>query len=111
MSRIKEHYDEEIRAAARDKADVLDADYRYEEYLKTNNRQIMERDVIGNTSADDIRSSLRLLNPKSSEEIRRYTDYLNRSLDYEVKNHNRATVIKMIRAKINQYKKLKPERT
>jgi hypothetical protein len=106
MSRIKQYYDEEIRAAARDNADVIDADYCYDQF-KTEN---MDRDVIGNTSVDDIKSSLRLLNPKSSDEIRRYTDYLNRSLDFEVKNYNRATVIKMIRGKINQFKKLKPER-
>jgi hypothetical protein len=35
MSRIKDHYDEQIRAAARDNSDVIDADYCYDQYLKT----------------------------------------------------------------------------
>ncbi|HLN56106.1 MAG TPA: hypothetical protein VK207_08940 [Bacteroidales bacterium] len=68
------------------------------------------KDILGNTSADDIRSSLRLMNPKSSDEIRRYTEYLNNSLDFEVKNRNRATVVMMIKAKLNRIKKQKPER-
>lgn len=62
-----------------------------------------------NTSVDDIRSTLHLMNPKTSEEIRKYLIYLNENFDYEVKNRNRSSVIKMLRSKINQIKKLKPE--
>ena len=65
-------------------------------------------DVINHTSVDDIRSSLRLMNPETTDEMRRYLDYMNRSYDYEVKNSNRASVIKLLRAKINQLKKFKP---
>jgi hypothetical protein len=68
----------------------------------------MARDVINNTSVDDIRSSLALMNPKTRFEIRDDLDYLNRGLDYEVKNRNRSSVIMMLRAKINKIKKLKP---
>lgn len=67
-------------------------------------------DVINHTSVDDIRGTLKLMDPKSSEEIRKYLDYFNRSLDFEVKNKNRSSVIKLLRAKINQVKKQKPER-
>lgn len=66
--------------------------------------------LANHTSADDMRSSLKLINPKSSEEIRKYLEYLNESLNDEVKNRNRASVIKMLRTKINQIKKQKPER-
>lgn len=59
-------------------------------------------------SVDDIRCSLHLMNPKTGFEIRDSLDYLNRSMDYEVKNHNRSTVLKMLRAKVNKLKKLKP---
>jgi hypothetical protein len=68
------------------------------------------REFFGNTSVDDIRVDLRRMNPKSSDEIRSYLEYLNTSLDFEVKNLNRATAIKLIRSKINHIKKLKPER-
>ena len=64
--------------------------------------------VINNTSIDDIRSSLQLMNPRTGFEIREDLDYLNRSLDYEVKNMNRVSVIRLLQAKINKVKKLKP---
>lgn len=60
------------------------------------------------TSVDDIRSSLKLMNPKTSFEIREDVDFLNRCLDFEIKMRNRASVIKMLRAKINKLKNLKP---
>jgi uncharacterized FlaG/YvyC family protein len=66
--------------------------------------------VINHTSVDDIRSSLRLMNPETSDEIRKYLDYFNRSLDFEVKNKNRGSVIRMLQAKINKVKKQKPVR-
>jgi hypothetical protein len=68
----------------------------------------MARDVINHTSVDDMSSSLRHMNPKTSFEIANDLDYLNRSLDYEVKNRNRSSVINLLKAKINKIKKLKP---
>ena len=64
--------------------------------------------VINHTSVDDIKGTLALMNPKTSFEIRDDIEYLNRSLDYEVKNQNRSTVIRMLQVKINKVKKLKP---
>jgi hypothetical protein len=59
-------------------------------------------------SVDDIRCSLRLMNPRTAYEIRDDLAYLNRSMDYEVKNQNRVTVIRMLQAKINTLKKQRP---
>lgn len=64
--------------------------------------------VINHTSVEDIAGSLKLMDPKTGFEIRNGLEYLNRSLDYEVKNQNRSSVIKLLRAKINKVKKLKP---
>ena len=64
--------------------------------------------IIVNTSVDDLISSLRLRDPKTSFEIRDTLEFLNLNLNYEVKNKNRATVIRMLQAKINKVKKLKP---
>lgn len=66
--------------------------------------------IIVNTSADDLRSSLKLINPKTGFEIRECTEMLNKNLDYEVKNRNRASVTGMLKSKINQVKKLRPGR-
>lgn len=64
--------------------------------------------IINHTSVEDITGTLKLMNPKTSFEIRNDLEYLNRSLDYEVKNQNRSTVIRLLQAKINKVKKLKP---
>lgn len=61
--------------------------------------------VINHTSVEDIASTLKLMNPKTSFEIRNDLEYLNRSLDYEVKNQNRSIVIRLLQAKINKVKK------
>lgn len=71
----------------------------------------MYRDsVINHTSVEDIAGSLKLMNPETGFEIRDMLDYLNRSLAYETKNQNRVSVIKLLQAKINKVKKLKPGR-
>jgi len=59
-------------------------------------------------SVEDIRCTLKFMNPKTGFKIREDLDYLNRSLDYEVKNMNRVSVIRLLQAKINKVKKLKP---
>jgi hypothetical protein len=59
-------------------------------------------------SVDDIRCSLSNMNPVTGFEIRDDLDFLSRSLAYEVKNKNRVSVIKMLQAKINKVRKLKP---
>jgi hypothetical protein len=61
--------------------------------------------VINNTSVDDIRSSLNLMNPIIPFDIREDIDYLRRSLNYEVKNQNRSTVIKMLQVKLRKIEK------
>jgi hypothetical protein len=66
--------------------------------------------IINNTSADDLNSSLKLINPQTGFEIRDTLEMLNSSLDNEVKNRNRASVLKMLKAKINKIKKMKPGR-
>jgi hypothetical protein len=66
--------------------------------------------VINHTSVDDIAGSLKLMNPETGFEIRDILDYLNRSLAFETKNQNRSTVIRLLQAKINKIKKLKPGR-
>jgi hypothetical protein len=71
----------------------------------------MYRDsVINHTSVEGIAGSLKLMNPETGFEIRDMLDYLNRSLAYETKNQNRVSVIKLLQAKINKVKKLKPGR-
>jgi hypothetical protein len=66
--------------------------------------------IIVNTSVDDISSSLRLINPKTGYDIREDITMLNHNLAYEAKNKNRTAVLKLLRAKINKIKKLKPGR-
>jgi hypothetical protein len=66
-------------------------------------------DLIQNVgSVDDIRCRLRLMNPVTGFQIREDLQYLIRSLDHEVKNKNRVSVIKLLQAKINKVKKLRP---
>jgi hypothetical protein len=66
--------------------------------------------VINHTNVEDIAGSLKLMNPMTGFEIRDTLDYLNRSLAHETKNQNRSTVIRLLQAKINKVKKLKPGR-
>lgn len=66
----------------------------------------MPREVIVNTSVDDIRSSLAIYNPQKPSEIREALEYLNRSLVYETQNENRSTVIQMLQRKIKALRKL-----
>lgn len=66
--------------------------------------------MIVNTSVDDIRCNLALMNPRLSFEIKDTLVMLNTNLDYEVKGKNRTSVLKMLKAKINVIKKLKPGR-
>ncbi len=56
-------------------------------------------------SVDDIRCTLQLINPKSRFEIRENLNQLNYSLDFEVKNKNRISVIRLLQSKINKLKK------
>jgi hypothetical protein len=64
--------------------------------------------LLNNTSVDDMSSSLKLMNPKTAFEIRDDLELLNDSLANETKFRNRATVVRLLQAKINKVKKLKP---
>jgi hypothetical protein len=67
------------------------------------------RNAIGNVgSVDDIRSSLALINPTEESDINKTLDWLRKSVIEERRMKNRASVIKMVKAKINvlvKYKK------
>ena len=56
-------------------------------------------------SVDDIRCSLQHRNPQKPSEIREDIAWLNMNLDYEVKNKNRSSVIKLIRGAIRRHEK------
>ncbi len=56
-------------------------------------------------SIEDMRSSLRLMNPQSKADKQWILSYLVLSLDYEVKNKNRVTVIRLLQGKIDKVKK------
>lgn len=58
-------------------------------------------------SVDDLRSSLRLMNPETDEDRNRYIKGLTEELDDEYRNRFRSTIIKMLDVKIRQLKKLK----
>lgn len=58
-------------------------------------------------SVDDLRSSLRLMNPETDEDRNRYIKGLTEELDDEYRNRFRSTIIKMIDVKIRQLKKMK----
>ena len=58
-------------------------------------------------SVDDLRSSLRLMNPDTNEDRNRYIKWLTEELDDEYRNRFRSTIIKMLDVKIRQLKKLK----
>jgi hypothetical protein len=71
------------------------------------------RDVINNTSVDDIKSTLNLLcwidENRPDRDPRKIADtitYLRRSLEYEPSYKNRISVIKMLQSKIKQLEKL-----
>lgn len=56
-------------------------------------------------SVEDMRGSLKLMNPQSNADKQWILSYLVLSLDYEVKNKNRVTVIRLLQVKINKVKK------
>jgi len=59
-------------------------------------------------SIDDIRNSLKHLNPKNNKEAKKILDYLNSSWDDEIRHKGRKTVLLLIDAKTNQiYRKWK----
>ena len=58
-------------------------------------------------SVDDLRSSLRLMNPETDEDRNRYIKGLTEELDDEYRNRFRSTIIKMLDVKIRQLKKMK----
>ncbi len=61
--------------------------------------------LISQTSVDDMRSSLKLMNPRTRFEIREDLDYLKRSLSDEVKNRNRSSAIKLLQATMKRIRK------
>jgi hypothetical protein len=63
--------------------------------------------VINHTSVDDIKSSLQFINPETAGEIKSNRSYLVRSIEYELKNQKRVTVVKMLRAKVKKLDKLR----
>ncbi len=56
-------------------------------------------------SVDDIRCSLQHRNPQKPSEIREDIAWLNENLNYEIRNKNRSSVIKLIRSAIRRYEK------
>jgi hypothetical protein len=68
----------------------------------------MEIDVIQHQgSVEDMISSLRHMNPQSTADQKWLLEFLRNSLDYEVKNKNRTSVIRMLYGKIDRVKKYK----
>lgn len=63
--------------------------------------------LINHTSADDMKISLKLINPTSLREMNRDIDYLRASLNDEVANSNRPTAIKALQVKIRKLEKEK----
>lgn len=63
--------------------------------------------LINHTSADDMKVSLKHINPTSLRELNRDIDYLRKSLNNEVANSNRPTVIKALQVKIRKLEKEK----
>ena len=58
-----------------------------------------------NGSVEDIRNSLYFVKPVDPEDARELLKWLQESLDDEVKNRNRSTVIKLIQSKVRLIKK------
>ena len=58
-------------------------------------------------SVDDLRSSRALVDPKDDEDRHRYIKYLNDELIEERRVKGRATIIRMLEAKIGKLKKMK----
>jgi len=56
---------------------------------------------------EGMRGSLKLMNPQSNADKQWILSYLVVSLDYEVKNKNRVTVIRLLQGKIDKVKKFK----
>ncbi len=56
-------------------------------------------------SVDDIRCSLKHRNPQKPGEIREDIAWLNENLNYEIRNKNRSSVIKLIRSAIRRFEK------
>jgi len=54
-------------------------------------------------SVEDIRCSLQHRVPQTPSEMREDIEWLNKNLDYEVKNKNRSSVIKLIRSTIKRH--------
>lgn len=63
--------------------------------------------LINHTSADDMKISLKHINPTSLRELSRDIDYLRDSLNDEVANSNRSTVIKALQVKLRKLEKSK----
>ncbi len=63
--------------------------------------------LINHTSADDMKVSLQHINPLSLRELNRDIDYLRESLNDEVANRNRPTVIKALQVKVRKLEKEK----
>jgi hypothetical protein len=64
------------------------------------------RSSLSNTgSTDDIKISLYYVNPSTPDEARKTLEWLEYSLETEIKDTNRSTVIKMIQVKIRNIKK------
>jgi hypothetical protein len=66
----------------------------------------MRNPISNNGSVEDIRGSLRHMNPTTKTGINEYLDYLNFSFIYEITNKNRNAVRAMLEAKINKLKKM-----
>ena len=61
-------------------------------------------------SIEDMRGSLKLMNPQSNADKQWILSFLVLSLDYEIKNKNRVTVIRLLQEKINSVKKYKDDK-
>lgn len=61
--------------------------------------------LINHTSVDDMKISLKHINPSSLRELNRDIDYLRRSLNDEVENKNRPSAIKFLQMKVAKLEK------
>lgn len=56
--------------------------------------------MLVDTSVDDLRSSLALMNPTTDAQIESDAQILRENISYESRNKNRSTVIKMLQVKL-----------
>jgi hypothetical protein len=66
----------------------------------------MSMSILNHTSVEDLTSSLRLMNPISKRELQDCIQLLRNSLNDEIADRNRSSVIKVLSNKIKKLNKL-----